>query len=132
MAQVGFHDTGPDSVCTASSHTARRLTGIKIGEDMHMFLKCLFVTRGNLISETIYSPASQLDVVGKMAGGIRGYGSNLTARYRQALRHMWGSREYDSSLDVALSDRFSIPSGYGLSASKVVRRQDRHTVTSRS
>ena len=57
-----------------------------------MYIKCLYSTGGNLISETIYSPASQLDVVGTMRGGIRGYCRDHIARYKQALRHMWGSR----------------------------------------
>lgn len=74
-ANVGFHDAGPQA----------------IGEDMHMFIKCLFSTGGNLISETIYSPASQLDVVAGERGGMRGYWNDHTARYKQAIRHMWGS-----------------------------------------
>ena len=45
---VDFWDTGPES----------------IGEDMHMFAKCFLSTGGNLHVQTIYSPASQLNVVG--------------------------------------------------------------------
>lgn len=74
-ANVGFHDAGPQA----------------IGEDMHMYIKCLFSTGGNLISETIYSPASQLDVVAGQRGGIRGFYNDHIARYKQAIRHMWGS-----------------------------------------
>lgn len=74
-ASVGFHDAGPQA----------------IGEDMHMYIKCLFSTGGNLISETIYSPASQLDVVAGERGGLRGFWNDHVARYKQAIRHMWGS-----------------------------------------
>lgn len=76
-ANVGFHDAGPQA----------------IGEDMHMFIKCLFSTGGNLISETIYSPASQLDVVAGVRGGLMGFWNDHVARYKQAIRHMWGSRK---------------------------------------
>lgn len=74
-SNVGFHDAGPQA----------------IGEDMHMFIKCLFSTGGNLISETIYSPASQLDVVAGERGGLQGFWNDHVARYKQAIRHMWGS-----------------------------------------
>lgn len=66
-----------------------------IGEDMHMFLKCAISTRGNLISETIYSPASQMDVMGPVRGGLQGLLGDYKARYKQAVRHLWGS------LDIA-------------------------------
>ncbi|ORX39820.1 hypothetical protein BD324DRAFT_607033 [Kockovaella imperatae] len=75
LANVGFHDTGPEA----------------IGEDMHMYIKCLFATGGRLLPETIYSPASQLDVVSSHVVGWRGYWNAHVARYQQALRHMWGS-----------------------------------------
>lgn len=74
-ANVGFHDAGPQA----------------IGEDMHMYIKCLFSTGGNLITETIYSPASQLDVVAGERGGLKGFWNDHVARYKQAIRHMWGS-----------------------------------------
>ena len=74
-ANVGFHDAGPQA----------------IGEDMHMYIKCLFSTGGNLITETIYSPASQLDVVAGERGGMKGFWNDHVARYKQAIRHMWGS-----------------------------------------
>jgi hypothetical protein len=35
-----------------------------IGEDLHMFLKCFFATRGQVIVKTVYSPASQCNVEG--------------------------------------------------------------------
>ncbi|RXK36761.1 hypothetical protein M231_05996 [Tremella mesenterica] len=74
-ANVGFHDAGPEA----------------IGEDMHMFIKCLFSTAGNLISETIYSPASHLDVISSEPHGLKGYWNNHVARYTQSMRHMFGS-----------------------------------------
>ena len=72
--QVGGWDTGPESV----------------GEDMHMFLKCYFKTKGQCQVKIIYSPASQSNVHSD-AKGIRGTYVNLNSRYKQALRHMWGS-----------------------------------------
>ncbi|KAH7309100.1 glycosyl transferase family group 2-domain-containing protein [Stachybotrys elegans] len=50
-----------------------------IGEDLHMYLKCFFALNGRLIPKTILSAVSQTDVPG------------LHARYKQALRHMWGA-----------------------------------------
>jgi hypothetical protein len=70
---VGFWDTGPDA----------------IGEDMHMFTKCFLSTGGNLHVETIYSPASQLNVVGSRHGdGVTGWISDMSARYSQGMRHV--------------------------------------------
>ena len=62
-----------------------------------MFVKCLFSTKGNLISETIYSPASQLDVVSSERGGLKKFWNDHAARYKQAIRHMWGSRASSST-----------------------------------
>lgn len=70
---VGFWDAGTDS----------------IGEDMHMYLKCFFSTRGEVQVKTIISPASQCNVEGSS------YWDSIVARYTQSKRHMWGS------LDVA-------------------------------
>ena len=72
--QVGGWDTGPESV----------------GEDMHMYLKCYFKTKGHCQVKIIYSPASQSNVHSDEKG-IRGVYANLNSRYKQALRHMWGS-----------------------------------------
>lgn len=62
-----------------------------------MFIKTQFCTSFNLISETIYSPASQLDVFGEPHNGSvvsRFFSlSDHVARYKQAVRHLWGSRE---------------------------------------
>ena len=71
---VGGWDTGPES----------------IGEDMHMFLKCYFKSKGQAQVKILYSPASQSNVSSDEKG-IRGVYMNLLSRYKQALRHMWGS-----------------------------------------
>ena len=61
-----------------------------IGEDMHMYLKCFFALAGNLNVEIIYAAASQCNITtGKK--GLVGYIGCITARYQQALRHMWGA-----------------------------------------
>ncbi|KAM0345287.1 hypothetical protein ACHAPU_006686 [Fusarium lateritium] len=57
-----------------------------IGEDLHMYIKCFFALNGNLTSRVIYSPVSQSNVTG---GG--GLWRDARARYKQALRHMWGA-----------------------------------------
>lgn len=62
-----------------------------IGEDMHMLLKCYFETAGNVVSRVIYVPASQCNVSSDQGRGWRRTVDTLRARYRQALRHMWGS-----------------------------------------
>ena len=62
-----------------------------IGEDMHMLLKCYFETAGNVISRVVYIPASQCNVSGDGGRGWRRTFRTLVARYRQALRHMWGA-----------------------------------------
>ncbi|KFA73127.1 hypothetical protein S40288_07489 [Stachybotrys chartarum IBT 40288] len=62
-----------------------------IGEDLHMFIKCFFALNGNLTCRTIMSPVSQSNVAGDGLKGLRGVVSDVTARYKQALRHMWGA-----------------------------------------
>lgn len=62
-----------------------------IGEDMHMLLKCYFETAGNVISRVIYVPASQCNVSSDSSRGWRRILDTCIARYRQALRHMWGA-----------------------------------------
>ena len=61
-----------------------------IGEDLHMYVKCFFATKGNLTCRTVFSAASQSNVH-SCKKGIGGYVRNCNARYRQALRHMWGA-----------------------------------------
>lgn len=63
-----------------------------IGEDMHMLLKCYFETAGNIISRVVHIPASQCNISGD--DSLRGWRHTVDtcqARYKQALRHMWGS-----------------------------------------
>ncbi|KAF1736463.1 hypothetical protein CRV24_002069 [Beauveria bassiana] len=63
-----------------------------IGEDLHMFVKCFFATNGDLTCRTIMSPVSQSNVTsGSGGGGLRGAARDISARYNQALRHMWGA-----------------------------------------
>ena len=72
--RVGGWDTGPDA----------------IGEDMHMYLKCFFALSGNLKVKIIYVAASQCNVSSNL-DGLSGFVDGLRARYKQALRHMWGA-----------------------------------------
>ncbi|KAK4240845.1 glycosyl transferase family group 2-domain-containing protein [Achaetomium macrosporum] len=63
-----------------------------IGEDLHMYLKCFFALNGNLTVRTILSPVSQTNVTGGGRGkGVAGIITDVRARYKQALRHMWGA-----------------------------------------
>ncbi|KAJ4204550.1 hypothetical protein NW759_014887 [Fusarium solani] len=57
-----------------------------IGEDLHMFIKCFFALNGNLNVQTILSPVSQTNV-----NGDGSFLSDVAARYKQGLRHMWGA-----------------------------------------
>ncbi|CCA74010.1 hypothetical protein PIIN_07964 [Serendipita indica DSM 11827] len=75
---VGFWDTGPEA----------------IGEDMHMFCKSLLDTRGHLHVETIYSPASQCNVIGPRFSNqtkVQRFIGDSHARWTQGVRHLWGS-----------------------------------------
>ncbi|KAK5766393.1 hypothetical protein LTS12_003310 [Elasticomyces elasticus] len=74
LEQVGGWDTGPGA----------------IGEDLHMYIKCFFALSGNLDVKVVYAAASQCNVSSDMKG-IAGYIDGIYARYKQALRHMWGS-----------------------------------------
>lgn len=62
-----------------------------IGEDLHMYLKCFFALNGNLTVRTVVSPVSQSNVCGDGSKGLRGIYSDMQARYKQAMRHMWGA-----------------------------------------
>ncbi|KAI1504430.1 glycosyl transferase family group 2-domain-containing protein [Biscogniauxia marginata] len=62
-----------------------------IGEDLHMYLKCFFALNGNLTVRTIQSPVSQSNVKGDGGEGVQGIYNDMSARYKQALRHMWGA-----------------------------------------
>lgn len=74
LAQVGGWDTGPGA----------------IGEDMHMYLKLFFALSGNLHVTVVHAAASQCDVSTDDIG-LKGFFTGLDARYKQGLRHMWGS-----------------------------------------
>jgi hypothetical protein len=56
-----------------------------IGEDAHMFLKCLFKTDGMARTETIYIPAGCYNVCDET------YLGSIAARYNQMYRHLWGT-----------------------------------------
>ncbi|KAL4750063.1 hypothetical protein BDW72DRAFT_213611 [Aspergillus terricola var. indicus] len=76
-----------------------------IGEDMHMMLKCYFETNGNLVSQVVHAPASQCNVSSEITRpGLRRELDTCVARYRQALRHMWGA------LDTGFAARNSLRS----------------------
>lgn len=63
-----------------------------IGEDLHMYLKCFFALNGNLTVRTVFSPISQSNVTGGGNGkGASGIVIDMRARYKQAIRHMWGA-----------------------------------------
>lgn len=62
-----------------------------IGEDLHMYLKCFFALNGNLTVRAIMSPVSQSNVKGNGGKGVREVYNDMQARYKQALRHMWGA-----------------------------------------
>ena len=85
---VNGWDTGPDA----------------IGEDMHMMLKCYFATNGKLRIESLPSPASLCNVSTSRAG-IRGWIQNVSARYTQSLRHMWGSLDVGYAISQWLKMR---------------------------
>ncbi|KAJ5432105.1 uncharacterized protein N7458_011261 [Penicillium daleae] len=86
----------PTSVYTLPLALAKRVGGwdsdaSAIGEDMHMLLKCYFSMNGNITTRVVYSAASQCNVSSHdIIGRPRTIGT-LVARYRQALRHMWGA-----------------------------------------
>ncbi len=61
-----------------------------IGEDLHMYIKCFFALNGNLTTRSVFSPASHTNVHSS-GNGIRGFFEDLNARYKQAMRHMWGA-----------------------------------------
>ncbi|GIK00779.1 hypothetical protein Aspvir_004808 [Aspergillus viridinutans] len=86
----------PTSVYSLPLSLAERIGGwdsdsTAIGEDMHMMLKCYFETAGNVITRPVYVPASQCNVSSDTGRGWRRSLDTCRARYRQALRHMWGA-----------------------------------------
>jgi hypothetical protein len=55
-----------------------------------MYLKCFFALNGNLTTRTILVPVSQTNVSSGLKGST-GLIQDFKARYKQALRHMWGA-----------------------------------------
>ena len=77
-----------------------------IGEDMHMLLKCYFSSRDGLVTVPIFSPASQCNIsAGPTNNAVSQVYASLHARYKQALRHMWGSLDFGYSVHRALQNR---------------------------
>lgn len=74
--RVGGWDTGPGA----------------IGDYMHMYLKCFFALSGRLDVKIVSAAASQCNVSSDVEG-LSGYIDGLHARYKQALRHMWGAMD---------------------------------------
>lgn len=86
----------PTSVYSLSLELVDRVGGWDcdpeaIGEDMHMYLKCFFALNGNLTVRSVISPVSQTNVTGGAGGGFNGTVADIKARYKQAIRHMWGA-----------------------------------------
>ncbi|RDW92830.1 glycosyltransferase family 2 protein [Aspergillus mulundensis] len=100
----------PTSVYSLSLTLASTVGGwdsdpTSIGEDLHMMLKCYFKTNGNLVSRVIHAPASQCNVSSHITRpGLRRDLDTCIARYRQALRHMWGA------LDSGFAARYTFRS----------------------
>jgi hypothetical protein len=94
-----------------------------IGEDMHMLLKCFFRTGGGVGTRAVFSAVSQCNVSGdaptSSAAGpdwkrnpwARAFLPDvptMVARYKQGLRHMWGS------LDSGYAARETLKAGTGV------------------
>jgi len=78
--RVGYWDKGPEA----------------IGEDCHMFLKCLFKTNGEARMETIHVPIGCYNICADTWFG------SLKARYDQMYRHLW------ATIDIAYTVQQSI------------------------
>ena len=86
-------------------------------------VKCFFATKGNLTCRTVLSAASQSNVH-SCEKGIGGYVRNCNARYRQALRHMWGSYPFPTAR-LSLTEIGALDSGFVVrSASEMLWRTD--------
>ncbi|KAB8356635.1 hypothetical protein FH972_024212 [Carpinus fangiana] len=103
-----------------------------IGEDLHMMIKCFFRTGGTLVTKPIYSPASQCNVCSDLHG-LRGYLDSLRARWRQAIRHMWGSLDtgyaYERGLELVHEAREAKISSGSLPYSEPKRHEQRPILT---
>ncbi|PWN43299.1 hypothetical protein IE81DRAFT_322599 [Ceraceosorus guamensis] len=86
-----FWDSGPEAV----------------GEDFHFAVKATFDTRGSVFAQTIYSPASQTNVVGSPShSSVLSYLNDMHARWSQAVRHLWGSLDFGYAFHRALTGSF--------------------------
>lgn len=57
-----------------------------------MYIKCFFALNGNLTTRSVFSPASHSNVSADVKGkGLGGWIADVRARYKQAMRHMWGA-----------------------------------------
>ncbi|KAG2412934.1 hypothetical protein HFD88_010492 [Aspergillus terreus] len=74
-----------------------------IGEDMHMMLKCYFETAGNVVTRVVFVPASQCNISSDLNRGWRWTLDTCLARYRQALRHMWGALDSGFAVRQSIS-----------------------------
>lgn len=106
----------PTSVYSVPLELADRVGGWDcdseaIGEDLHMYLKCFFALNGHLTVRPIMSPVSQSNVKGDGGKGVTRVYNDMQARYKQALRHMWGA----------------LDSGYALRKLVVLWQERKHT-----
>ncbi|KAE8442384.1 hypothetical protein EG329_003400 [Mollisiaceae sp. DMI_Dod_QoI] len=97
----------PTSVYSVPLELADRVGGWDtgreaIGEDLHMYLKCFFALNGHLITRTVTSPVSQTNITSSKGDGLVNQLHGMNARYRQALRHMWGSLDTGYALKQAV------------------------------
>ncbi len=97
----------PTSVYSVSLELADRVGGWHvdleaIADDLHMYLKCFFALNGNLTTRSVFSPASHSNVHSN-GKGVRGFYNDIMARYKQALRHMWGALDSGFVLRSAIN-----------------------------
>lgn len=80
-----------------------------IGEDLHMYIKCFFHCKGDLQAIPLRSAASQCNIHGGGNTPFERFVYGLNARYRQAIRHMWGSLDSGYAIRHALRLLFQRP-----------------------
>lgn len=92
VEQVGGWDAGPEA----------------IGEDLHMYLKCYWALKGNLIAKTVPSPASHTDIEAPRSNSpAKDWYLSHRSRYNQAIRHMWGSLDTGYALQMLFEGFFA-------------------------
>lgn len=67
-----------------------------------MYLKCFFALNGCLTTRMVLSPVSQTNITASGGEGLVAQFYGVNARYRQALRHMWGSLDSGYALKQAV------------------------------